>query len=359
MIKLFVANLKLLVRNRQSLFWSIMFPLIFTVIFGFFFGKGSINAGAVALVNQSNSQLATTIEKDMTASDLFKIQKVSDLPSARDLMKQNKVNIIVDLPANFGSMTPDDPKKINVILDPANNTSNSVVTGFLNQYLTATNFQIQKAQPIYQVATENTTSGALSYFDFVLIGLLGMALMNSSIQGLSISMARYKEDKILKRITTTPLPGWKFISAEVASRLILNFVQISLILLVGVYGFKAHVPTNLGIVFLISLFGAVLFQLIGFVIAAITKTTDAAEGAATAIAIPMMFLAGVFFPIDQLPKWLYSLVQYLPLAPLLRMLRGVALNYPTPYTTKDILIVASWIVVMLFIAIYRFRLSEE
>jgi ABC-2 type transport system permease protein len=81
---------------------------------------------------------------------------------------------------------------------------------------------------------------------------------------------------------------------------------------------------------------------------------------ATAITIPMMFLGGVFFPIDTLPKWLFSVVQYLPIAPLLRIIRGVVLEGNSPFFNPiNIIIVLLWIIACLSIATWKFRLSEE
>ena len=95
-------------------------------------------------------------------------------------------------------------------------------------------------------------------------------------------------------------------------------------------------------------------------IASFVKTTDAAQGAATAITIPMMFLGGVFFPIDTLPKWLIAIVQYLPIAPLLRIIRGVVLEGNSPFfNPSNIIIVMIWIVACLVIASWKFRLREE
>jgi ABC-2 type transport system permease protein len=114
------------------------------------------------------------------------------------------------------------------------------------------------------------------------------------------------------------------------------------------------------LIFVFALIGAILFQAIGFVIASYSKTTDAAQGMATAITIQMMFLAGVFFPIDSLPKWLYSIVQFLPLAPILRIIRSIGLENASPFVNPmNIIIVGVWIVAMLSLAIYKFRLSDE
>ncbi len=361
MIKLFFTNIKMLTRNSQALFWSLFFPLIFTFIFGMFFGGDNANmAGTVAAINNSESEIAQNLNRALDETELFKVEKDFKLEDARTQVEKGKLSAIILIPENFGNSTANAPTDIKIIYDPANSQSFGIITGFVNSYLTQVNFQIQNAKPIYNIEEEKTNTNDLNYFDFVLIGLIGMALMNSSIQGVSINMAKYREDKILKRITTTPLPAWKFIFAEVLSRLTINFVQISFILIFGIYFFGAHIYGNIGTIYVLSLLGAILFQSIGFVVAAISKTTQAAEGMSVAITIPMMFLAGVFFPIDQLPVWLYSIVKYLPLAPLLRMIRTTALENTSIFNDPiNLVIVLVWIVVALSISIYRFRLTEE
>jgi len=359
MLKLFISNLKMTFRNRQSLFWVLAFPLIFTVIFGFFFG-GNISTGTVALIDYSKTPLALSLDKAMNDTTFFKTKTDLSEVDARSQLAKSQIGSIIIVPADFGSQNPNAPKSITIIEDPANSQVNSVVSAFVNQFLTQVDFQIYKIQPTYSVNAEKTNDRALTYFDFVLMGLIGMALMNSSIQGVSIAMSNYREDKILKRITTTPLPTWKFIASEVIARLCLNVIQVSLILSVGYYGFHAHIYGNIFLLYLFSLLGGLLFQCFGFMVAALTKSTDAAEGMATAIAIPMMFLAGVFFPIDSLPKWLNSIVQYLPLAPLLKMIRAIGSASGSPLADpKNIALVLLWIVIAMSISIWRFRLVDE
>ncbi|MBU6389150.1 ABC transporter permease [Patescibacteria group bacterium] len=361
MLKLFIADLKLQFRNRQSLFWSIAFPLIFTVIFGFFFGSGSMGTGTVAVVNDSTSKMATSMVDAFDKQDAFKVQTATSVDAARDSMKKGKAAGALIIPAHFGDTTPGAPTNVTILYDPGSIQLRAGLDGFVNAYLTEANYRVLKVSPVFGYTDERANASAsFTYFDYVLIGLIGMALMNAAIQGVAISMSKYRDDKILKRITTTPLPGWKFLTAEVVSRLIVNLVQITLILWVGIGGFHASIGGNLWALYGLSLVGAILFQLIGFSVAAVAKNTDAAEGMSQAIAIPMMFLAGVFFPIDQLPKWLYSIVQYLPLAPLLRAMRSLALESGAiSDNISSLMLVGVWIVVLLLFAIYRFRLTDE
>ena len=361
MFKLFIPDLKMLFRNRQSAFWALMFPLMFTFIFGFFFGKNS-TTGDIIIINRSNTEVAANLQKAISDTNMFKINtSYTDADKARDQVTKGTVAAVLVIPEKFGQFTPDAPKSLEVIDDPANATTNTVLLGLLNQFNTTLTFQVNKIKgPIFSIDEQKTNTKNLSYFDFVLAGLLGLALMNISIVGIAVGMSKYREDKIFKRLTTTPMKSWWFIVNEVISRLVLNFLQVTIILLVGKYIFDAHIYGNLFVIYALALLGGILFQLIGFSVASIVKTTDAAQGAAMAITIPMMFLGGVFFPIDGLPKWLFSIVQYLPLAPLLRMLRTVVLDGGSPFANPvNIVIVLAWIVVCLAFASWKFRLNEE
>lgn len=362
MLKLFWADLKMLLRNRQAFIWALIFPLIFTIIFGLFFGKNNNGfTGSIAIINQSSSELSKSINDGLHKSDLFTFKDEPNLDTAKEEVQKAKLSAVLFIPENFAKTGPDSSNKISIYFDPANAQTASVLTSFINSYLTEASFQIQHAKQLFVVDQVKTGSGnPFNYFDFVLVGILGMALMNGSIIGISITISKYREDKILKRITSTPVKGWQFIGAEVLSRLVLNVIQIGLILSVGVYFFHAHIYGNLAVVFALAMLGGILFQLIGFTIASFAKTADAAQSMSQAFSIPMMFLAGVFFPIDSLPRWLGNVVQYLPLAPLLRTLRNVALEGLSPFDNPiNIILVFGWILVMLIIATLNFRLADE
>lgn len=373
--KLFIADLKILVRNRQALFWSLAFPLIFTVVFGLFFGSENQSLGSLMIIDNSKTELSESLSDAIKDSEVFTLKEGLSEEQAREDLKKGKLGALVIIPKQFGEIVessiqvpsgtiPSQPKfnkaDIKVVYDPTSIQTNSTVVSVVDKFLSQFNLKVQGAENLYSIEEEKLGNENLTYFDFVLTGIIGMALMNSSIIGIAVGMAKYREDKILKRVTTTPLRTWKFIVAEVVSRLIVNLFQIALILIVSTQFFNAHIVGSIFTVFIIALLGGLLFQLIGFTIASFTKTTDAAQGMSTALTIPMMFLTGIFFPIEQLPKWLVSIVELLPLAPLLRMIRTVALEAESVFAEpKNFIIVTVWIIVCFVISASRFRLSEE
>lgn len=352
----------MLVRNRQALFWSLFFPIIFIIIFGLFFGKGSSGiSGTVAIINNSKSDFSQTIEKGVTGAKLFQMKTETNLSTAENDINNGKLSAVVVIPQTFGTNFSKSANKVSIYYDPAYAETESVLSTVLNNYFTQVTYQMNGVKPVFSVDQNKVNNNQeFTYFDFVFVGILGLALMNGSIIGIAVGISKYREDKILKRIVSTPLEPWKFVLAEVFSRLIVNLAQVILILAVGIYIFGGHIYGNILDVVLLALLGGVLFQLIGFSIAAFSKTADAAQGMAQAITIPMMFLAGIFFPTDSLPNWLAEIVKYLPLAPLLRMLRNVALQNTTPFKPiSNLLIVLAWIVVTLIISIKKFKLTEE
>lgn len=360
MYKLLVANIKQLTRNRQALFWTMVFPLLFVFIFGAFFGSDTMNVGTITLVNESDSELAQTIENTFRESDAFKLEEVSSLDEGKDLLARNQAVAVLQIPPKFGTLESDDPRELQFVTDPGSAQSASIVSSVLSSILNQATLEMQSASPLFSINQQSASANKVTYFDFILAGLIGLSLMNSAVQGIAISIAKYRDEKILKRIMSTPLPAWKFTIAEIISRMLLNFVQISIILAVGIYVFNANIYGNFAMIYLIALLASVLFLTMGFVVAAFAKTTEAAEGMATAVTVPMMFLGGVFFPIDLLPQWLFNIVSFVPLAPLLQMLRGVMLEGASIVSEpRNLILVAAWIVALLLLAIWRFRFTEE
>jgi ABC-2 type transport system permease protein len=108
----------------------------------------------------------------------------------------------------------------------------------------------------------------------------------------------------------------------------------------------------IGIVFL----GAVTFVSIGYVIASFARTEEAANGMTSIVQFPLMFLSGIFFPLEILPSWLRSVATVMPLTYLGDALRQVMVG-GTPFVPLgvDVAVLAGWLVVCLGISTRFFR----
>jgi ABC-2 type transport system permease protein len=128
---------------------------------------------------------------------------------------------------------------------------------------------------------------------------------------------------------------------------------------VGVYLFGASIYGNVGWIFLLATVANLIFLNIGFAVAGRSSNPDSAQGIASAVAIPMMFLSGVFFPTDTLPQVMQTIVKYLPLTPLIEALRKVSLEgLSITDTGPQLLLLGAWGVVSFGLAAMNFRFAR-
>ena len=94
--------------------------------------------------------------------------------------------------------------------------------------------------------------------------------------------------------------------------LFLSFVSTTVILIVGILVWGISVKINI-FFFILIIATSFLFSGIGMIISRFVKEQETADMAGGAITFPMMFLAGTFFPLEQMPAFMQSIAQVLPL----------------------------------------------
>ncbi|HQY31449.1 MAG TPA: ABC transporter permease, partial [Thermomicrobiales bacterium] len=171
------------------------------------------------------------------------------------------------------------------------------------------------------ITTQPIEALNISYIDFFVPGILAMALMNSGIIGLSTTFVTYREKGILRRIKVTPFSLTQFISARIVTALIIAVLQSVILLASGKILFGMTIRGNPLLILLTIIIGGLAFLSIGFAISGIARNTETAASYANLITFPMLFLSGVFFPIDSLPAWLQGITRLLPLRYLVDALR--------------------------------------
>jgi ABC-2 type transport system permease protein len=354
MVKLTLASVKMLYRDRQSLFWALAFPVIFTVVFGLFDFTQSPEA-TFAVVTDRPSPVSRALVSGLGQVESFTVEERHDLAAARQDLEDGKLDVILSVPATAQPETT-----IGLTYNESNVDVNQVALGAVQRIVSGLNLQLSgvTAPPI-SLDREGVAGKTVEYYDFLLPGLVAMGVMNFSITGMSVAIARYREQRILKRILATPLRPVRFLAAQVLARLALAVVQAGLILAVGVFLFGAQVYGNVLWIFVLATVANLIFLNIGFAVAGRASNPDAAQGVASAVALPMMFLSGVFFPTDTLPQVLQTVVRYLPLTPLIEALRKVSLDgLSITATGPQLLLLAGWVLASFLIASRAFRFAR-
>jgi ABC-2 type transport system permease protein len=179
-----------------------------------------------------------------------------------------------------------------------------------------------EATPVV-ISTQGIQAQNMSYVDFLVPGVLAMSVMNGGIVGLSAAFVVMRERGVLRRIKLTPFRLINFVTARVATQLLVALCQAAILLGLAKLIFNLDIAGNLLEVAVFIFLGSLAFLTIGFFVAGASGKQESATGLAQLISFPMLFLSGVFFPLDRAPVWLQDVAKALPLTYLADGLRQV------------------------------------
>lgn len=357
----FVADLKMIVRNRQALFWALAFPLIFVVVFGLF-RLDQVSPATIAVVDQSSDAVSRGLVDGLRSIDLLKVDESRDLTEARADLENGDISFALVVPPGLGQSVAgggtQPPAQLTLLYDQAEVQTSQRMLAIVSRFVDRANLALNNAAPLLAVQGEPVQSRQLTYFDYLLPGFVGMGVMIYAVVGMATVLAFYRQQKILKRMLATPLPVSRFFSGIVLAHLVLALVQAAVILGAGVLLFNAHVYGNLLWIAVLVMLGNIVFLNLGFIVGSFARSPDAAQGIGNALTMPMMFFSGVFFSPDSLPAIMRVVVTYLPLTPLLEALRGVVLDaQPVWEFPFQLGLLAIWVAATSVVAVRVFRFS--
>ena len=361
MLPLLVANIKIIVRDRQTLGWALLFPLIFVVVFGLFDLGGGPDAVELAVVDEADSVLSRALRERLTGVEFLELDDTyAAEEEARAALEEGEVEFVLVIPAGLADVGPGaDIVPLRLHFDEAGNaTINQIVTSALRQFVDEVNIRLGNVSRVVGLEPVGMRVRQVSYFDVLLMGLVGMGVMFNSIIVLAVKMATYREQKILRRLLMTPLKVRNFFAAVVLAHLLLALLQTGVIIAAGMLLFGGRVYGNLLWIFLLVGVANVVFLNIGFVVGAYAKSPSAASSMGNVVALPMMFFSGTFFPTEFLPSIMPQVVRLLPLTPLLEVLREVSLDAAVPWEAPlPLALLAGWLLVSSALAVRLFRFS--
>ncbi|WP_353650478.1 ABC transporter permease [Nakamurella sp. A5-74] len=187
---------------------------------------------------------------------------------------------------------------------------------------------------------------------YMLPGLAAAAILLTSFQATTLSVAADRATGGLKRLQTTPMPASAFVAGKVALVLVSSLAQIVLLLLTARIFFDVAGPLSWGRFAAIYFLGCSAGTTCGVAIGWALPNPKGATTVVPALTLAMQFICGVFFIFSALPTWLQLLAQTLPLTWLARGMRAAFLPEPLAAAERGgswefpltMLILAAWAV---------------
>lgn len=326
--QLTLAQLRIFIRNRQALFWIMLFPFFFMFIFGLLFDNDQPTTYTVHVIDNDQSEISKQIIQTLSKQTIFKLATKQNIESEKNNLKKGQTDLLIVFPKDFSKQIPKNehgnhPAVIEVFYNDKNFAQARTALTVIEGNIDGVSKQLTKYKPVIKTNTKEVSGLSLKYLDFLVPGIIAMQIMTNNMNGVAGQIASWRERGILRRMQGTTLKASTFIAAQITSRLVLNGIQAILLLLIAYLVFDVSIQGSIAWVLLLIILGTLTFMSLGFVIAALAKSPESAGPIAGFLSFPLMFLGGVFFPISGMPEYLQPIVKTIPISHLSTALREI------------------------------------
>jgi len=316
------ASLRTFLRNKSTIFWTIAFPSVLMLLFGAIFSQSSMKYD-LYLQNQDQVNGKATYWSDtlitvLNSTNAFNLQLVDASINATDYAIANRLTSLLVIPSGFNdtanmALLTHGLMIANVTFVYDQSTSSApVVRSIVMSIVDKLNFELSRGVEYLNVQDLTIAPKRFGYIDFFLPGVIGMTAMTTSIfTAVSIS-ARFKENGVFHKLATTPLKRYEWILSRTVYNVLISYLGMAVMIIIGMTVFSMKMTLD-AISLLMVAMASLMFTGLGMIIARFVKDPDGADAAANVITFPMMFLSGTFFPISQMPQFLQTIAQVLPL----------------------------------------------
>lgn len=376
------ASFKAIFSNPTAIIFSILFPIIFIMIFGAFGNDGPVRH-RIALAPGCDTTNA--LYDSIRANEYIKVVRFADTVSMMKDFDKGNLAAIIDiqkvseirnprLASLPGTVIPDadgvkdqfDNKKtpdsnqapgvfrINVKYTSASGRSIGLFMQTLQYMLLKLELSISGSTAHhFMVIPEVKQVKEYRQIDFILPGQLGFSILFSTLFGIAFTFFGLREQLVLKRFYASPVSRINILLGIGTSRLFFQLMNVVILILFGHFmlNFTLHhgFMTVIEMV-LMSIYMLFLLMGVGLIFSSIAKSDTSIPLLINLFGFPQMLLSGTFFSIEVFPKWLQEICNILPLTQFNNAMRKISFEGLSVLDCyKEIGILAIWMAVVYII----------
>ncbi len=320
-----VKEIRQLSRDRLSLGMIIGIPLLQILLFGYAINLDVRHLPA-GVADMANTELSRALIADAQASQVVNIRtRVTSAQALERLLRNGKIAVGIYIPPDFDRRVEDARRPAaQLLVDGSDPTILGIAEGLTGLSLPSRYRPAPAAMPLFAVHDEYNPERR-SAVDIV-PALIGVILNFTMVLFTAIAIVRERERGNLELLITTPVSTLELMSGKILPYIVIGLVQVTLVLLVGVWLF--HVPLRGSLVglYLASLLFIAAGLSLGLFISTLARTQFQAVQLTVFTFLPSILLSGFMFPFDGMPRFARWLGELLPLTHFVRLVRGIVLR---------------------------------
>lgn len=354
-------DLLVLWRHKPRLFSIFLFPILMIALFGYGMG-GTIENIPVVVVKQTDGPVTDATLNAIKGMSLYDVKDIiSDPQRGRELVESGQVKAAILLPPDYENLNSSNSKSVVIYVDSSDQMATQTLVPITQALFSQISSQIgmqkleamqsqstqsssiqvqsQSVQPASSLSSINFQNimnsinfqvnkiyGDIKYIDFLVPAILAMTVMMGAMMSMGESLAGERERGELARLFMTPTSVATVVGGKIISRLVIQTSTALVLIGAAIVLFNITIAGSMLLTILLLILTALCFVGFGIMVSARVSTQEDYVQMVMPFSMPMMFISGVFYPLETMP-WIFQKIAYLaPLTYANNALRGVMLK---------------------------------
>jgi ABC-2 type transport system permease protein len=341
----------------------ILAPILQLVILGYA-ATTDVKDVPMVVVDADRSVASRELLSRFEASDNFSIAGVVGSTNEIDRwLEDGRAWMALSIPPGYGDRVErGETATIQVVADGSDSNSTNVALGYArvlvggySEELIARRTGGQAPKPLITPVVRVWFNPDLVSRDFMIPGIVALLLLVVTTNMSAMAIVREKELGTLEQLNVTPLARWELITGKLLPYALVGIIDVVLVLVVALLWFQVPMRGSLALLFAMSLVYLLTTLGLGLFVSTISATQQQAMMTTTFFFLmPMIYLSGFIFPIENMPWWIQPVTYLIPLRYFLVILRGLFLKGVGLETFwPQALALALWGIVILGLATVR------
>jgi ABC-2 type transport system permease protein len=359
-------------RDPLAVTLALFVPVAMLFIFGWAINTDVKHIPTVVL-DQSGSVEARTLLEAMVNSQYFDLRYwARSSAELTRLIDTGKAKVGVVIPPDYARRLARQSAEIQVLVDASDPM---VATSAINS---ATSLGLQRSIQVLARNLEGTSllrrleeppvdfrvrawyNPDLVSAIFIVPGLIGALLMQTTITAMAVTVVREREKGTLEALIVSPIRRWELTLGKIIPNLLVAYGQMTMALVVAHYLFDVPIRGSLPLLYVLSLVFMWGTLGIGIFVSTTAKTVPQAMQLSFLTFLPSIYLSGLLFPIEGMPEAAQYLAAVIPLTYYLRIVRGIVLKgVGLGHLWPNVLPLLAFGAVIFTLAVLRFRKSLD
>jgi len=319
-------------------------PVIQIVLFGFAVNTDVTNVPTV-LVDQDKSAASRDLASRFVNSGYFELVGAEEQTDAVEpWLVRGDAQLALVIGAGYGTaLAAGGTPRVQVIVDGSDSSATTVALGYASGIISgkAGEAMVSRLKGLApRGAPPPAGAGArielvprvwynpdlLSRW-FYVPAVLAMVLMMMTMMLSAMGVVREKEIGTMEQLIVTPIRSWQLLVGKLFPFAVIGFIQAVLVSAVTVWGFQVRLAGSFALLLGLTMLFVLSTLGLGLLVSTLVQNQQQAMmGAAFVLMIPMIYLSGLLFPIENMPQAIQYVTYAIPVRYYAEILRGIFLR---------------------------------